>query len=77
MPKENFLMKSIDGGSRGWVSVGWSKTAELVQIGTEIEPLVAGAPSNSLWVDFTDRSTINAVIRSLRKARDQAFGRDE
>lgn len=76
MPKDNYLMEKTD-GCRGWVSVGWSKTAELVQIGTEIEPLVKGAPSNSLWVDFPNRATINALIRSLRKARDEAFGRDE
>ena len=30
-----------------------------------------------LWTDVLDRSQINTLIRVLRRARDQAYGRDE
>lgn len=36
----------------------------------------AGKVWQSQWVDL-DRHTINHLIRELRKARDEAFGRDE
>lgn len=29
------------------------------------------------WFAWLDRSAVNALIRNLRRARDQAFGRDE
>lgn len=35
-----------------------------------------GRPWRSQWVNL-DRGTINQLIRELRNARDQAFGKDE
>ncbi|AID58965.1 hypothetical protein PBI_GAIA_147 [Mycobacterium phage Gaia] len=74
MPRDNFLMDSPE--SRAFVSVGWSKHDQLVQVGVTLEPTVKGDPEYSAWADFPDRETINGLIRSLRKARDAAFGKD-
>jgi methylaspartate ammonia-lyase len=63
------------------VAVGWTKEAALVQIG-----LVPG-PSVKITIDGEtpdlpgllmdlDRNRINQLIRSLRKARDSAYGGD-
>jgi len=84
MPKE--LICTGKTGESGSVVVGWSKHAEKAQIGVQrvtgdtsmrvgvpCEPLV----ETSLFTDFTSRSQINALIRLLKQARDDAFGRDE
>lgn len=43
-----------------------------------IEALKATATTyESLWAQMTDRSAVNTMIRVLRRARGQAFGRDE
>lgn len=61
------------------LSVGWSRTASYVQVaslapdGVALEPTPEG---NGFFVDL-DRDHINRLIRTLRKARDQAFGHDE
>ncbi len=44
---------------------------------TESErPEAAGNPIRGMYMSL-DRAQINDLIRNLRKARDQAFGRDE
>lgn len=69
------------------ISVGWSK-GQYAQLGigwvdpagqmvdelTETDE--AGKVWKSEWLDL-DRHLINQLIRELRTARDQAFGRDE
>lgn len=59
----------------GSVTVGWSKDAPVAQIG--VRRFNDQQVDDSLFTDFTERSQINALIATLRKVRDQAFGRDE
>lgn len=59
------------------VEVGWSKEAGHVQIATT-DPKCEDTFSKEAGLYFElDRRSINDLIRLLRKARDQAFGRDE
>ena len=67
------------------VDVRWNRDGEYVQIVTKETDthggrLVGDAPethvTDGLYVDL-DRNAINRLIRNLRRARDQAFGRDE
>lgn len=59
------------------IVVGWSREAGHVQLAT-IRDGSEGShdPANGLYITL-DRGSINDVIRHLRRARDQAFGRDE
>jgi hypothetical protein len=72
------------------VEVSWSREAEHVQLVTKcvdrstLEPYAGPETENLREIPFTAgmylslrRSTINDLIRHLRRARDQAFGRDE
>jgi hypothetical protein len=61
------------------VSVGWQKEDHggYVQLATiENGKEHSFDPSSGLYISL-DRRQINHVIRLLRKARDQAYGRDE
>lgn len=73
------------------IEVRWSKDVGFVELGTRIvhradhsnyiptveeDPERAGAEIRGLFMSF-ERSQINNLIRNLRRARDQAFGRDE
>lgn len=68
------------------VDVRWSKEGEYVQVVSRMyeAETMATRPEDSprplyefgLYVDL-DRRAINRLIQSLRRARDQAFGRDE
>lgn len=60
------------------VKVGWNKETGDVQIATvnENEDVDRFSAEAGLHVNL-DRRGINALIRHLRHARDQAFGRDE
>jgi hypothetical protein len=63
-----------------------SERAEMVRIGREVlgvvegtraeDPEATGPGYSGVWSTL-DRYSINRLIRSLRKARDSAFGRDE
>jgi hypothetical protein len=60
----------------GWDRIGYVQLATVLQAGTD------GAPGHEVaevdegqFVDL-DRESINRLIRTLRKARDQAFGAD-
>lgn len=57
------------------VNVGWSLGGD-VQVATvdDSEPL--GTVKSGLYVTL-DRDGINRLIKALRKARDQAYGKDE
>lgn len=62
------------------VAIGWTKDYGPVQIGMvngdTVDLTINGEPSNGgLWMDL-DREQINRLIRSLRKARDSAYGAD-
>jgi len=59
------------------VEVGWSRERGDVSIAT-IDPSKPeiGEPYQGFYV-WLDRKGINDLIRNLRRARDQAFGRDE
>ena len=81
MPKE-IIYPRHQGDSENpapWAEVGWNKDAGYVQIvtksadGIELEPTPEG---NGWYVDL-NRQQINELIRVLRRARDQAYGRDE
>ena len=63
------------------VVVGWSRKdsgghVQLATIRDRDNPESGDDPANGLYMTM-DRESINAVIRVLRRARDQAFGRDE
>ena len=83
MPRETVMGDDRDGTE---VKVGWDQHGN-VQIGVGavgsfsfVEPLPAGVsvggPYTDLWVSLS-RHGCNELIRKLRRARDQAFGRDE
>jgi hypothetical protein len=59
--------------------VRWSRDAEFVQLSTVADslPELSGFSGGEGWHVSLDRRAINDLIRYLRKARDQAFGRDE
>jgi hypothetical protein len=76
------MPKHVTNAGSGAITVGWTKepTLEVAQIGVgRYDKDVSGpdAPLDSLFVDFSHRNQINSVIRALRRARDEAFGRDE
>lgn len=54
----------------------------MTQRGRALLDIVTGSPSNptgsytGLWVNL-DRAGCNALIQTIRRARDRAFGRDE
>jgi hypothetical protein len=88
VPKE----KIYDAANQFDIEIGWMKDNPDVQIGigthdgrsiaawlagTDYEPADAALPTfDSLWGNF-GRDGINRLIRMLRKARDEAYGKDE
>lgn len=67
------------------VQVGWTRDG-WVQVSVEGDPsyfqFAANAPDPgdgrcTVYSDSLDREELNKLIRVLRRARDQAFGRDE
>jgi hypothetical protein len=90
MPKEGVFGEPHSPGSQEdhpkvpVVDVMWNREGGYVQIVTKAEDAYGGRWADGLDTHFTDgmyvnlnRSTINKLIRNLRRARDQAFGRDE
>lgn len=60
------------------VQVSWSKEAEYVQVATGYrDPVTFESNSEEWWFTNLGRREINNLIRVLRRARDQAYGRDE
>ena len=69
------------------VDVLWSREGSSVQIVSKVQDAEGGRYmgddygetahfTDGMYVDL-DRRAINKLIRNLRRARDQAFGRDE
>jgi len=70
-----------DGGvevlEEGLVTVGWHADLEHVQVATiSRHPVTFEVINEGLYVNL-DRRGINDLIRNLRRARDQAYGKDE
>jgi len=66
-------------GSPTQVRVGWSKETGHVEVAT-VAPdhmVLEPTPEGNGWFVQMDRAGLNRLIRALRTARDQAFGRDE
>jgi hypothetical protein len=59
------------------VKVGWSKEAEHVEIAVVHHRDGTPGGEADAWHSQFDRIGINRLIRTLRQARDDAFGRDE
>lgn len=59
------------------VRVGWSRERGDVEIRTVNPSTEESFDANGGWNVWLDRRGINDLIRILRRARDQAFGRDE
>ena len=91
MPKESVYGSQdpfeTDGPGVSIVEVRWGRETGDVQVVSkavrraDLGPLVESDPgsihyTNGFYVDL-DRRGINDLIRHLRRARDQAFGRDE
>lgn len=81
MPKEIVIDSSCfnEDDTRGLrAEVRWSRETEYVQLATvaDKDPVSEGFDGCG-WFMSLDRRGINDLIRHLRKARDQAFGRDE
>lgn len=55
---------------------GGQPIVRMLGAGDEPTPLHDMAEFTGLWGTF-DRTGINRLIRALRRARDQAYGRDE
>jgi hypothetical protein len=64
--------------TQAFVQVSWSSEAEYVQVATGSRDAVTHESDSDRWmfVDL-DRRGINDAIKVLRRARDQAYGRDE
>ena len=61
-----------------FVQVGWSSEAEYVQVVTGKRDAVTHESDSEPWLYVQlERREINDLIRILRRARDQAFGKDE
>lgn len=91
MPKSSYYENARpDGTQQRRFEIGWNRDGG-VQIATT--RLAEGAEPDSEWLDAADgaepkpawdgqwmdldRYQVNELIRALRRARDQAFGRDE
>lgn len=81
MPKELIFQKTKHGDpdTQGTVArIGWSRETGHVELATvrdDSQKLEPGPEANG-WFMQLDRDGINRLIRTLRKARDQAFGAD-
>lgn len=90
MPKElieglhTYFAHEGEEGDKSVVCVKWSRETGDIQIATRLRTAeVPGPdergpiPAKYGWYVDLDRDTINEVIRVLRRARTQVFGRDE
>lgn len=63
--------------------VNWSKhevpggSVQIATLGPPEADLKAENPASNGWFVNLDRHGLNRLIRTLRKARDDAYGRDE
>lgn len=80
MPKETIHDKhATEPGVCASIEVGWGRDSGHVQLGTIVldvaDQRVKDVTRDGMYVQL-DRDGINRLIRSLRKARDAAFGSD-
>ena len=64
----------------GWNRDGWVQIGTLLRYGiesTKDEPAHLRYSTERGWYVDLGRTQINDLIRNLRRARDQAYGRDE
>lgn len=73
MPKEKFGGK-IGDEETPHAELRWGRESEQVQLSTH--PADDDEVESKAWFVTLNRHDINFLIRSLRKARDQAFGAD-
>jgi hypothetical protein len=79
MPKELITSKYSEDDPECGVQVGWGRESSHVQIatvnkdGVQLRP----TPEGNGWYVQLGRYEINKLIRTLRRARDAAYGRDE
>jgi len=81
MPKETVISTTgfDENVSRGLrAEIHWGRDGQFVQLATVADelPQQSGFGAQG-WFVTLDRNGVNAMIRHLRRARDQAFGRDE
>jgi len=57
--------------------VEWGQWGEQVQVLATADVRPEPHKRQYIVVDLKDREACNALIRTIRKARDQAFGKDE
>lgn len=68
-----FIQIGVRDLRNSWIQTNLPTTGTSNALSTLNDPAVV----ESLWVNFEDRASINEAIRTLRRARDGAFGRDE
>lgn len=68
----------VAAGSSSKVKVGWSKEAGHVEVATVAPDAMTlqPTPEGNGWFVQLDRAGINRLIRTLRRARDDAYGSD-
>lgn len=69
--------EDLESGTQGLVEISWNSEAEHVQLVTYERAMVTYDRTFEGRYVTMDRYMINQLIRHLRRARDQAFGRDE
>ncbi|WP_280389820.1 hypothetical protein [Nocardia wallacei] len=72
MPRET-VHQVVSDGVKTSLDVHWGRDT-FVQLGVARDE---GKQGSSLWSESLTRDQINHLIRVLRRARDQAYGRDE
>ena len=79
MPKEIVIDRQAPGETDPLLEVSWQRDLEHVQIAAYSRHSVTLQTIGREEAQFVtlDRPRINDLIRHLRRARDQAFGRDE
>lgn len=85
MPKEHIEDRwtghdddAVAEGSPAKIKVGWSREAEHVEVATVApdDRTLRPTPEGNGWFVQLDRAGLNRLIRTLRKARDAAYGSD-
>ena len=77
MPAEKFYPPTaVEGEPSDRFEIGWNRDYDGVYLTMILDDGAPGQPHRASGIPM-DRSAINRLIRTLRRARDQAFGRDE
>lgn len=78
MPKELITERRDHAGNQpiSAVLVTWGQSQEHIQIGATLDCRSQPHDRDYIFATLNDREGCNALIRAVRKARDQAFGAD-